>query len=102
MHWNSVLTTPGAKYCAIDLKDFFLQDSLNSEYEYLQIPISLIPISFEEAHNLINLVADDGFVCAEVHGSMHGLIQAGMLAHKDLVARLTKHGYHLTTFIPRL
>ena len=33
---------------------------------------------------------------------MYGLPQAGMLAHKDLVSQLTKHGYYPATFTPGL
>jgi len=88
MHWNSVLSTPGAKYCTIDLKDFFLMATLDDS-EYLRIHISLIPVSFREAYKLDEIVDEKGYVYCEIRGGMYGLPQAGKLAHKDLMSRLT-------------
>jgi len=34
MHWNSVNSTPNAKYATLDVKDFYLQNDLE-EYEYM-------------------------------------------------------------------
>jgi len=101
MHWNSVLSTPGAKYCTIDLKDFFLMATLDDS-EYLRIHISLIPISFREAYKLDEIVDEKGYVYCEIRGGMYGLSQAGKLAHKDLMSRLTQHSYHPATFTPGL
>ena len=44
----------------------------------------------------------DGYVHTEVNGGMHGFPQAVMLAHKDLVTRLTAHGCKPTPFTPGL
>jgi len=101
LHWNSVLSTPGAKYCTADLKDFFLMAALE-EYEYLRIHISLIPDEFIKLYKLDELKDKDGYVYAEVHGGMYGFPQAGMLAHKDLTKRLTSHGYTPATYTPGL
>ena len=74
LHWNSVISTKGAKYCTIDLKDFFLQANL-TEHEYIRIPLDIIPQDFIEQYNLKSLVYADDFACAEVRGGMHGLPQ---------------------------
>ena len=67
-------------------------------YEYLCIHISLIPDIFIELCKLNEIVDEKGHVYCETHGGMYDLPQAGKLAHDDLVARLTKHGYHPSTF----
>jgi hypothetical protein len=40
--FNSVISTPNAKFMGIDLKDFYLCSTLD-EYEYVRIPMHLIP-----------------------------------------------------------
>ena len=83
LHWNSVSSTPRAKYCAADLKDFFIMAALE-ECEYLRIHISLMSDEFIKLYKLDELQDKDGHVYTEVHGGMHRFLQAGMLAHKDL------------------
>jgi hypothetical protein len=52
---NSVLSTPGAKYMTGDLKDFYLNTPMEW-YEYVRLPIKIIPpISIIE-HDLLLLV----------------------------------------------
>ena len=87
MHWNYVLSTLGVKNCTADLKDLFLMAALE-ECEYLRIHMTLTPAIYIK-YKLEDIFDKDGHVCTEVHGSMHGFPQAGMLAHKDLVKRLT-------------
>jgi hypothetical protein len=41
-HWNSVISTPNAKYMTGDLKDFYLGTPMQ-RYEYLRIPVKAIP-----------------------------------------------------------
>ena len=40
--WNSVESTPGAKYAAFDVGNFYLETPLN-EYEYMKMPLELFP-----------------------------------------------------------
>ena len=49
--WNSVLSTSGARFCGFDLKNFYLETPM-SRYEYMKIPIELIPIEFIQEYNL--------------------------------------------------
>jgi hypothetical protein len=88
---NSVLSTPGAKYMTGDLKDFDLNTPMEC-YEYVRLPIEVIPpISIIE-HNLMPLVHKD-YVYAEVRHGMYGLPQAGRVANDQLTAFLTPKGY---------
>jgi hypothetical protein len=40
--WNSTISTEGAKYRCLDLKNFYLGTPMDS-FEYMHIPIKLIP-----------------------------------------------------------
>ena len=40
--WNSVLSTPDARYMTVDITNFYL-NTLLDRYEYMQIPLTLIP-----------------------------------------------------------
>jgi hypothetical protein len=40
--WNSVLSTPGAKYMCLDIKNFYLSATLN-RFKYMHIPFALFP-----------------------------------------------------------
>ena len=42
IHLNSTISTPGARYSTIDIKDFYLGTPM-SEYKYMRIPIGMIP-----------------------------------------------------------
>ena len=40
--WNSVLSTEGAKYMCLDIKNFYLTAALDY-FEYMKIPLALFP-----------------------------------------------------------
>jgi hypothetical protein len=92
IHLNSVLSTPGAKFCVLDVKNFFLNTPL-TRYEYMWIPIKSIPDNVIEHYNLLPLV-HNGYVMVEIRKGLYGLPQAALLAYELLVARLALHGYH--------
>ena len=43
--WNSVLSTPGAKYFTLDISNFYLGTPMERP-EYMQMSIKLIPDKF--------------------------------------------------------
>ena len=98
--FNSVVSTPGAKYMTVDIKNFYLNTPLD-QYEYMRIPLDLIP---EEVINEYNLrdIANKGNIYMEIQQGMYGLKQAGILANKLLAKRLAKAGYTQTTHTPGL
>jgi hypothetical protein len=49
--WNSVLSTPNAKYCCADVKNFYLETPME-RYEYMRLPVHLIPDEFLQAYHL--------------------------------------------------
>jgi hypothetical protein len=97
---NIVLSTPGAKYMTGDLKDFYLNTPME-RYEYMRLPIEVIPpISIIE-HNLLPLV-HKGYVYAKVRRGMYGLPQAGRIVNDQLTAFLAPKGYTPIPITPGL
>jgi hypothetical protein len=70
-------------------------------FEYMRIPITLIPQKIISEYNLLSLVSD-GHVYIEVQKGMYELTQACILANQLIARRLAIHGYHQTKFIPGL
>jgi len=62
--WNSVLSTEGARYMCLDIKNFYLTAALDY-YEYMKIPLALFPEWIKKQYNL-DTNARDGFVFLEI------------------------------------
>jgi len=82
LHWNSVISTKGAKYMCLDIKNFYLTAKLDY-FEYMRMPLSLFPIWTQEQYNMKEL-ALNGYVHLEMRRAVWGLPQAGILANKRL------------------
>eukprot|EP00804_Cyclotella_cryptica_P024442 CCRYP_019261-RA/>CCRYP_019261-RA protein AED:0.29 eAED:0.18 QI:0/0/0/1/0.33/0.25/4/0/786 len=95
-----IISTPNARYLTADLKLFYLTAPLD-RYEYMRIPLKLIPTHIIEQYNLRSK-AKNGFVYMEIRRAMYGLPQAGVLANKLLQQRLAKHGYYEVAHTPGL
>ncbi len=80
--WNSVLSTEGARYTCLDIKNFYLTAALDY-YEYMKIPLALFPEWIKKQYNQ-NTHATNGFVFLEIRRAVWGLPQAGILANKLL------------------
>ena len=68
----------------------------------MKLHINLIPTEFIESYQLQDIVDKQCFVHVEIRGSMHGLPQAGRLAHDQLVKHLAPCGHHPVRFTPGL
>ena len=90
--FNSVLSTPGAKFLTMDIKNYYLNTPMDMP-EYMKIHISLIPEEIMKEYNLHDYVDNDGFVYMEILKGMCGLRQAGKLSYDHLVKNLAPHGY---------
>ena len=97
---NSVLSTQNARFMTIDIKDFYLNTPMD-RYEYMKIPISVIPDDIKAQYKLEPLVTD-GHVYVEIRKGMYGLPQAGRIANDALVPYLATHGYHQAKHTPGL
>jgi hypothetical protein len=91
--FNSVISTPDAQFMTGDLKDFYLGTPMD-RYEYMQVPIHMIPADIIKSYNLTPLVKN-GVIYVEICRGMYGLPQAGKLANDQLVQFLAPHGYAL-------
>jgi hypothetical protein len=98
--FNKVISTPLARFMTIDLKNFYLNHPM-ARYEYIRIPVQMIPKAIMDQYNLWPLI-HNGHVYAEVRNTMYGLPQAGRLANDALVAQLALHGYIQTEHTPGL
>ena len=87
--WNSVISTPDARFAGADIKNMYLKTPLG-RFEYMKMPITLFPMDIIEHYNLLGK-AIDGYVYMEICKGMYGLPQAGVLANKLLKIRLA-HG----------
>ena len=88
---NSTLSTPGAKWLGLDIKNYYLGTPMDN-YEYMFIPINQIPQEIIDHYNL-HKIAHNGKVYVEICHCMYGLPQAGILAQKQLIRFLGSCGY---------
>ena len=98
--WNSVLSTPGAKFFGLDVANFYLGTPMERP-EFMRLPYNIIPQEIKTAYKLEKLV-QDGWVYVRIVRGMYGLPQAGLIANNLLKKRLTKAGYYDCQFTPGL
>jgi hypothetical protein len=94
---NSILSTKYVKMMMMDIKNYYLGTPL-ATYEYMRLPISILPDEIIEKYHLTNL-AVDGWVYLEIRKGMYGLKQAGILANQLIQKSLnlldtTQNGIH--------
>ena len=78
---NSVISTPGAKFMSIDIKNFYLATPMD-RYEYLKLKLCDIPEEIINEYDLHKIATPDESVYVEVRKGMYGLPQAGALANE--------------------
>eukprot|EP00957_Ditylum_brightwellii_P008270 625627-Ditylum_brightwellii.AAC.1 len=71
------------------------------EYEHMNIPIELIPDKIIEQYNL-KAIAHNNNIYIKIQKGMYGILQAGHIAHDQLVKHLQKYGYSLCKLTPDL
>jgi hypothetical protein len=98
---NSVISTPGARFMSLDIKNFYLNTPM-SRYEYIRIIIDDVPKEIIKQYNLCEKVDNERYVYIEVRKGMYGLPQACILAQELLEQQLNKHGYIQNKAIPGL
>jgi hypothetical protein len=91
---NRVISTLGAKFLVIGVKNFYLNTPLG-RFKYMVINLSSLPQENIDKYNFIEL-AQDGKVYIEIQKGMYGLPQAGILANELLQRNLAKDGYRPT------
>ena len=76
---NSIISTPGARFLGLDLKDFYLNTPMERP-EYVRMKLSLFPDDVIEHYNLRDKASPDGTVYVKIVKGMYGLPAAGLLA----------------------
>jgi hypothetical protein len=89
--WNSVISTKDVRFAGTNIKNMYLKTTLD-QFEYMKIPIALLPNNIIEHYQLQEKVFD-GYVYMEIHKGMYRLPQVCILANKLLKERLAHHGY---------
>jgi hypothetical protein len=82
---NSVIPTPGARFEAFNIKNFYLNIPMEC-FEYMWVPTCDIPEDIMSQYKISSLVHSD-WVLVEIRKGMYGLPQAGIIAKE----RLQKH-----------
>jgi hypothetical protein len=65
MHVNSVISTRGAKYMTLDVKNFYLNTPMAC-YKYVKIKLEDIPEEIILEYQLHDKVTTDGYVYVEI------------------------------------
>eukprot|EP00804_Cyclotella_cryptica_P008968 CCRYP_012064-RI/>CCRYP_012064-RI protein AED:0.45 eAED:0.45 QI:0/-1/0/1/-1/0/1/0/124 len=96
---NSVISTKGARFMTIDIRDFYLNTPMVHP-EYMHLKVSDIPDHIIALYNLDKLTTTDGYVYVLIQKVMYGLPQAGIIAQQLLERRLATKGYRQSTITP--
>lgn len=85
--WNSITSTPGARYACADISNFYLATPMD-RHEYMQIKADLVPKVFKQQYKLHDKI-HNGYLHMEIQQGIYGLPQAGILAHNLLKKMLS-------------
>jgi hypothetical protein len=99
--FNSIISTPKARFMTMDISNFYLMTPLKRK-EYIRMKISDIPEEIISEYKLRDLVTEDGSIYIQANKGMYGLPQSGLLANKLLKKRLNKQGYRQSKLVPGL
>ena len=96
---NSVISTDGARFMSIDIKDFYLNTPM-ARSEFMCLKLSNLPDNVIAHYKLHEKATNDSWVYVEIKRGMYGLPQAGPIAQQLLEKRLNKHGYKQSELTP--
>jgi len=96
---KSIISTHGARFMTIDIKDFYLNTPVDQP-EFMLLKMADIPEDFIELYNLRQCATPDGYIHVSVQKGMYGLLQVDIIAHQLLKKRLVANKYHQSAVIP--
>ena len=99
--FNSVVSTPGAKFMTMDIPNFYLMTPLKRP-EYIRVSLKDIPDEITKEYKLREIAMENGAIHIEANKGMYGLPQAGLLANQLLENRLNKREYFQPKLVPGL
>jgi hypothetical protein len=97
--FNSVISTPAAKFANADLANFYLMTPLNRP-EFARIRLEDLPDEIADEYKLRQLATSDGWVYICISKGMYGLPQSEALANELLEKRLNAEGYFQSKVVP--
>jgi hypothetical protein len=97
LHWNSMLSTPNAKFMCLDIKKYL--SAPFDRCKYMQIAFTRFPPWIVEQYDLTNKV-DNGHIFVKMQRAVWGLLKAGILANKLLRKHLAPHRYFKCNHMP--
>ena len=98
---NSTLSTRGAKFIAIDIGNFYIQNNLEY-FQYIRFAMDRIPQETIDAYNLEEILHTNGYCYAKIHKAMYGLREAGYILNVELKGVLRLANYVLSKYTPGL
>ena len=90
--FNSTISTPNARFCTMDIKDFFLSSTIPKP-EYMRMHISEIPEDIFTKYKMHTIKDHNGNIYFKIDKGIYGLKQAAILAYQQLKTHLEPHGY---------
>ena len=100
--FNSVISTPNAKFMTLDISNFYLNTPMQKRYEYMRMHLDTIPEQIIKQYKLKEKADKKGCVYVEIRKGMYGLPQAGIIAQELLEERLNARGYCQSQYTPGL
>jgi hypothetical protein len=97
--FNSIISTPNAKFMTIDIKGFYLMTPMD-RFEYFRMKLELVPQDIVKEYKLHDKVDADGNVFCKIQQGMYGLSQASIIAQDLLTKRLHKASYRQSKVTP--
>ena len=101
MVFNSVVSTPDAKFMTINISNVHLNTPLQ-EYQYMRFKIDMVTQEVIDLYNLLNKVTEDGWLYCEICKAIYGLKESGNLANIELQVVLATERYKPCQFTHEL
>ena len=99
--FNSIVSTPGAKFMTLDISNMYLNTPLK-DFQYMRFNIDVIPAEVIDEYDLKSKVDENGWVYVEIRMAIYGLKESGKLANVELQKVLAAAGYTPSRFTPGL
>ena len=97
MLFNSVVSTPDAKFCTFDISNMYLNTPLD-DYQYMRFNVKDVPPEVIDLYNLHDKITPDGWLYCKIRRAIYGLKEAGKLANIQLQKVLATEGYYPCPF----
>jgi hypothetical protein len=98
---NSVISTQGARFMTLDIKNFYLNTPME-RYEYVRIKLDDVLEEIIQQYLLQDKVDSEGYIFIKVQKGMYGLPHMGILVQNLLEKCLNKHEYFQNKAVPGL